>query len=545
MACLGRTKPLSVCIARCVELIQDLTGIHQFWDLQQQVKALLSSLLSMMRAVRPYEFDDSQSDPTYSPGLSLLAAYLHELKKTCGYYGTDAETEWKLSDEDRAFVLCEISNPFNRIAETLLRLARVLQAVIEDGKTDHHTRVQKLCEWAEYMFEGWKFFQGEFEAARTLAAAISAGNEGQSSTETFVTADESGSICSNKDLQNPEPQKAKPQKAEPQKATAWNQIGKQLAEEGIEDDAIEKVANDLKACVRSLIRGESPKVGRDKAPASDKVKTPSVSTRSSAKKTATSAISNAKATSAIADDWFNREFVSSKVTAALDKIKGNFDVYLPELLVVAFKQETEKDSRNYCQALDLIYTMGRDDVSRSRLHARLAKEIQARTPDKIRRIMVSKGGGTVPRREEPVTIYLLNKCSVDWEHGKHGRNKVSVENFALGLSRFIGELAKFGVFNADHVHSFIRAQWGPTLNRNQFMALYKLLRTTGPMLDSMIDTSDMDDHFKRISGLANKKKTPEPVKALGQELLSLRSSGWKSKQTKEMDKVEDAIRKKT
>lgn len=541
MACLGRTKPLSVCIARCVGLIQDLTGIHQFWDLQQQVKALLSSLLSMMRTVRPYEFDQPQSDPTYSPGLSLLAAYLHELKKTCGYYGTGAETEWKLSDDGRAFVLCEISNPFNRIAEMLLRLARALQAIIEDGKTDYNTRIQKLCDWAESMFEGWKFFQGEFEAARTLAAAIAAANEGQSSTETFATAEESGDICSDRVSQDPEPQNA-----EPQKPTVWNRIGEQLADEGIEDDAIGKIANNLKACVRSLIGGERPKFERHEAPASDKVKTSSASTKPSTKKPATPAISKAKTTSGVADDWFNREFVSSRVTAALDRIKSNFDVYLPELLVVTFKQETDKDTRNYRHALDLIYKIACHDTSgsTSRLHARLAKEIQARTPANIRRIMVGKGGGTDQRSEGPVTGYLLDKCSADWDHGKHGRNKVSIENFALGLSRFIGELAKFGVFDADHVHSFIRAQWGPTLNRNQFMATYKLLRTTGPMLDSQ-SGMNMDDHFKRISGLTNKKKTPEPVKALGQELLSLRSSGWKSKQTKEMDKVEEAIRKKT
>ncbi|KAH8776634.1 hypothetical protein F5883DRAFT_518503 [Diaporthe sp. PMI_573] len=500
----------------------------------------------MLRAVHPNELDEHEPDPTYSPGLSLLAAYLHELEKTCGYYGTCAETEWKLSDEERAFVLGEISNPFNRLAGVLSHLAQELQALIEDGQTDYHTRIQKLCEWAESMFEGWNFFRGEFEAARTLAAAMSPASEGQSTTETFTTADECGNICSDKAIHSPGPQKI----------SVWSQIGGQLAQEGIEDDAIKKVANDLKNCVRSLVRGERPRFGPDedqlvdqtskktKKSASGKLTNSGAPAEPSAKTIATPAGVKLNAVSTVSEDWFNRDIVSSKVTTALDKIKNNFDIYLPELLVVAFKQKTDNDCKNFRQALDLIKAMACHDNSRARLHARLAKEIQARTPAKIRDIIASKQRGTRFDGEGPVTGYLLDMCSRDWEDGKHERNDISVENFALGLSRFIGELAKFGVFYAEHVHTFIRAQWGPTLNRNQFMAMYKLLRTTGPMLDSKSDTSDMDDHFKRIAGLVNKKKTPEPVKELGQELLSLRSSGWKSKQTKVMDQVEEAIRKK-
>lgn len=546
MACLIRIKPLSVCITRCAGLIYHLDGIPQFQNLQQQVKALLSSLLSMLRTVHPNELDQHEPDPTYSPGLSLLAAYLHELEKTCGYYGTCAATEWKLSDDERAFVLGEMSNPFNRVAEVLSHLARILQAIIDDRKTDYHMRIHKLCEWAEGMFEDWNFFQGEFGAARTLAAAMSPTSEGQSTTVTFIAADEGGQICSDKVLQNPEPQEI----------SVWNRIGEQLAQEGIEDDAIMKVANDLKSCARSLVRGERPKFGRDERqsadPTSKRTKTSasakstslSASAEPSKKKIEASASVKPKASRAASDDWFDRDFVSSKITASLDKIKSNFDTYLSELLVVAFKQETDKDSRNYRRALDLIYSMACHDTGRSRLHARLAKEIQARTPGKIRKIIITKEDGTVQSSEGPVTGYLLKKCSADWDHGKHEGTKASVETFALGLSRFIGELTKFGLFTAEHVHSFIRAQWGPTLKRNQFMAVYKLLRTTGPMIDSNSDKSDMDDHFKRIAGLVNKKKTSEPVKELGQELLSLRSSGWKSKQTKVMDQVEEAIRKK-
>lgn len=546
MASLVRTKPLSVCIMRCAELIHHLDGIPQFQDLQQQAKVLLSSLMSMLRAVRPNELDQRQPDPTYSPGLSLLAAYLNELLKTCGYYGTRAETEWKLSDDERAFVLTEVGNPFKRLVGVLSHLAHSLQAIIDDGQAHYHTRIQKLCEWAESMFEGWNFFQGEFEAAKTLAAAFSPASEGQSTTETFVTADEFGDTCSDKVIQN----------LEPQQVSVWDEIGERLAQEGIKDDLIKKVADDLKACARCLVRGERPRFGPDERqlpePASKKTKTstsskPKISNtpaEPSAKKTATPAGVKIKTAAPVSEDWFNRDFVSSKVTTVLDKIKNDFDLYLPELLVVAFKQQAEKDTKNFRQVLDLIKTMACHDTDRARLCARLAKEIQGRTPATIRRNITNKQHGTKYDGEGPVTGYLLDMCARDWDHGKNGRPIISVEHFALGLSRFIGELVKFGVFKTEHVHTYVRAQWGPTLNRNQFMAVYKLLRTTGPMVDSQSDTSDMDDHFKRIAGLVNKKKTPEPVRSLGQELLSLRSSGWKSKQTKEMDQVEEAIRKK-
>lgn len=542
-----RMKPLTVCISRCTELIHDLTGIPQFHGLQQQVKALLSALLSMLRTVHPNTLNPLQSDPSYSPGLSLLAAYLHKLGKTCGNYGTGAETEWQLSDKDLASILDEVENPFDRLGEMLSYLAQTLQALIDDPQTDYETRMEKLCNWAESTFEDWDFFQGEFEAARVLAAATSTARDSHSTAGTSNTADESFETCCDK----------VPQKQEPQTASVWEKIGEQLTEEGIQDDAIDKVANDLKACVRSLVRGEFPSfeptqqestdpTAKDtKISASDNPKASNGAlVEQSTKKSKTKPNAKPKTASAPSEDWFDRDVVCSKVAAALAKIKADYDICLAELSVVALKQETDDDSRNYCQALDMIYTIACRDTSRSRLHARVAKDLQAKTPARIRNIMMSKEAGTVNSFGGPVTGYLLNKCSADWDYGKHGDSKISVENFALGLSGFIGDLAKFGVFSNKQVHSFVRSQWGTTLKRNQFMAVYKLLKATGPMLDSQSDKSDMEDLFKEISSLRDKKKNPEIVKELAQELSSLRNAGWKNKQTKVMDQVEDAMRKK-
>lgn len=549
MASSVHQKPLSVCISRCAELIVDLTDFPHFQCLQQQIKALLTSLLSLMRTVHPNKLDTSQSDPTSSPGLSLLAAYLNKLAETCGFYGGGTKAEWQLSERERAFILDEIDNPFDRLSKKLGCLAQTLQALVDDEETDYETKIEKLCEWTESIFAHWNFFLGEFEAAKLLAAATSSASEDRPASRSGSTADDSVYLSCNETPQTPEPQTA----------SAWDRIGEQLAEEGILDDAIEKIANDLKACARSLVRGERPRFGPDERQSTElvskKTNTPTsgkpkpstgASAEPSTKKTKSSTTAKPNTTSAPSEDWFNHDFVSSKVTAALDKINIDFKIYLAELCVVAFKQETEKDTRNYCQVLDVIYTLACRDTSRSRAHARVAKELQAKTPAQIRKAMASKWIGTAQKDEEPVTGYLFRKCTAGWVDGKLGNNKISAEDFALGLSGFIGDLAKFGVFNAGHVHCFVRVQWGSSLKRNQFMAVYKLLKALGPMLDSQSDTSDMDDHFKRISSLRDKKKTPEIVKELAQELSSLRSSGWKkSNQTKVMDQVEEAIRKKT
>lgn len=546
MASFVRTKPLSVCISHCAELIHDLNGVPHFQGLQKQVKALLVSLLSMMRIVPPPKLGTLQSDPSHSPGLSLLAAYLRELGKTCGLYGSGAETEWQLSDKDRAFALGELYNPFDRLSNKLCCLAQTLQVLVDNEQTDYETKIEKLCEWAESTFAHWDFFQGEFEAARILAAAALSVSKDRSAIRSPATVDESTDHSSDEI----------PQKPQPQTATVWDNIGKQLADEGIQDDAIEKVANDLMACTRSLVRGDRPKFGPDEhqvaetvskkinIPVSDKPNTVVPPTTVTTQNIKNPAKTKPKTSSTPVEDWFNPDFVSSKITAALDRIKIDFDLYLSKLRIVAFKQKTEKDTRNYRQALDLIYKIACHDTSRSRLHARLAKELQAQMPAQIRDNMDIKKTGIVKGDEEPMTRYLLNKCWADWDYGKNGSDKISVENFALGLSCFIGDLARYGVFDDAHIHSFVRAQWGSTLKRNQFMAVYKLLKTTGPMLDSRSDTSDMEDHFKRISSLRNKSKPPAIVKELAQELSSLRNSGWK-KQTKVMDQVEQAIRKKT
>lgn len=522
---------LLVCIARCSELICDVESSRQLQRLYRQARGLRSSLHKMRMAFYLHRTDTFYFDPAKHPGLRFLAVILYNLHATCGYYGLNGSTNWRLSVEDGAFALDNISNPFEQVAERLSHFAQTLHGVLDDETTDSNQKAEKLCGWADSMFGHWNFFQHEFGIARGQAAALSAVSIVCPTAYDSISDDVSEGPCTVKVAQGPEPQRSQ----------VWDKIGEELAAEGISNNAIEEIADDLKACARSLVQGERPKFGPDVRNSTNHTAT--------ASKTAASGDSNPF--SGASKDLFDREVVASKITAALDRIKNNFDVHLPELLVIAFQQETEEDSRNYRQVLDLIYKIASPYNGPSRLHARLAKEIQARTPTCIREIMPPNQDGPnaardagLESREEPVAGYLFNKCLKDWYHGKYERSKITAENFALGLSRFIGELAKFGVFNAEQIHFYIRAQWGNTMKINQLMAVCKLLKITGPMLDSKGESSDMEDHFRRIKTLVYQKKTSEVMKGMAQELRNLRSSRWRSKQSKAMDQVEEAIRKR-
>ncbi|KAI3402014.1 hypothetical protein diail_3988 [Diaporthe ilicicola] len=529
-----RKDLLAVCIDRCEKLVRDVESFHQLKRLHHHAQLFLASLRWMSRQLHLEGLHAFGSNPAKNPGLSLLAAYLYDLRKTCGYYGINAETEWRLDDKVRGSALDDLGNPFERVAWMLHHLGSTLREVFRDKEMNSQTRAQKLCQWVESMSDHWNFFRVELGAARGLAAAASAASVLRPAALTPISADGSEGLCS---------AKAALKQPEVHGTHVWDKMREQLAAEGISDEAIEGVADDLIACARSLVRGERP-LGPDESDLTNHTSKNSNATENG----------EPESFSGVSDDPFNREVVSSKITTALDrlKLKNAFELYLPEVLVVAFEQETKKDCRNYRQVLDLIHKMAcrcTDPVSPVRVLARLAKEIQVHTPAHIRETMSTQGHisndtGIVSSAEEPVTGYLFNKCLEDWEHGKHGRNKISAENFALGVSRFIGELTKFGVFNAGHVHFFIREQWGSTLKRNQFMAVCKLLKMTGPMLDSQPNSGDMEDHFKRIRSLMAKKKTSDVMKALAQELISLRSSGWKLKGSGAMDQVEEAISKR-
>lgn len=505
--------------------MNDVKSVSQLEDLHQQARELRSSLRDMTKALRSYEFDSSDSDPTKHPGLSLLASYLFNLRETCGYYGFNTKTEWRLNSEQRASALNDSNNPFERLTEKLSVLAQEIKVVAAKKDTDSQELAHDLCEWADSMIEHWDFFKREFGAARGLAAAISATSEYLHSNP-FMTIRGCSAYLHNLKTEG---------ENELERGQVWDSIGDELAAEGIGDNAIAKVAEDLKACVRDLVRGQRPEVSPMEHESNDHATQASESVTSE----------EFEEFPASSEALLGREAICSKVKAALNRIETDFDQVANEVLAVALQKDEENDTKTFRQVLDLIYNTAYRDTARSKALAKLAKHVQNNTTPHIRELMTSKkmasskaknGGST--KGPGPVTSWMLGRCREAWTKGKNGSKKLSAEEAAFGLPQFIGELAKAGVFTPFNVHNCIRSKWNPAMERNDFVAVYQLLRSAGGMCEG----KQMKACFKDIAGLIKNDDTPDCVKALAQELKNLRKSKWKSKESELIDEVQAEMR---
>lgn len=529
MASLAEQNLLQVCRMRCSGLMSDIKSDPQLEKLHRQTKALRTSLRRMRKALHPYGFDSSDFNPTKHPGLSLLTSYLYNLRQTCGYYGFNAKTEWKLSSEQRASVLNESNNPFERLTAKLSLFALELKMIAIDNDMDGHKMAQGLCEWAESMIEHWDFFKGEFGAAQGLAAAIAATSKpGLSHFGTTIPGRPAGlHICKMASYH------------ELERGQVWDSIRDELAGEGIGDDAIAKVAEDLEACVRDLVRAQRPEISPNEHGLTDHA----VNTSESVANEELSGLRFCSETP------LDRDAISSKVTAALNRINTEFHQVANEVVTIVLRKCEDNDTKAFRLVLDLIYRTACGDTTRSKKLARLAKHVQDNATPHIRELMTgkkaagkrAKSGDSVRSPGPVVTGWLLGRCREAWTKGKNGSNMLSAEERAFGLPRFIGELQKAGVFAPFNVYNCIRSNWNSTMERDEFVAVYQLLRTTGGMGEG----KQMNACFQNITNLIENDDTPEIVKELAQELSSLRSSGWKKKQTEVMDRVEEAIRKKT
>jgi hypothetical protein len=102
----------------------------------------------MNKALRPCDFSSFESDPTKHPGLSLLAVYLFNLRKTLGYYGVNDAATWQLNSEQRDSVFNATNKPFEQFAERLSRIARELSMAADDKHTDGQEKAENLYKWA-------------------------------------------------------------------------------------------------------------------------------------------------------------------------------------------------------------------------------------------------------------------------------------------------------------------------------------------------------------------------------------------------------------
>lgn len=516
---------LLVCKIRCAGLMSDVKSAPRLQDLHRQTKALRGSLRKMTKALRPYKFDSSNLNPTKHPGLSLLASYLFNLRETCGYYGFNTKTEWKLNSEQRASALDHSSNPFARLTKKLSVLAQELKVVASKKHTDSQKLAQDLCEWAESMIDHWDFFKREFGAARGLAAAISATSESREPNP-FMTIPGCSAYFHN--LQTASDNDI-------ERGQVWDSIGDELAAEGIGDDAIATIAEDLKAYVRDLVQGQRPEVSLTEHESNNHAVQASESVSSE----------ELNALQASSEALLDRGAITSKVKAALNRINTEFNQVANEVLAVALQKDEENETKTFRLVLDLIYNTACRDTARSKALAKLAKHVQKKTTPHIRELMTSKkaaspkaqsGGSTkVPG---PVTSWLLGRCREAWTKGKNGSKKFSAEEAAFGLPHFIGELVKAGVLSHYHVHSCIRSKWNATMERDEFVAVYQLLKSAGGICEG----KRMDACFKDIASLIENDDTPSDIKALAQELENLRKSKWKSKESEVIDEIQAEMR---
>lgn len=517
---------LQVCSMRCTGLMSDVKSVPQLERLHGQTKALRSSLRKVNKVLRPHKFDASDSNPAKNLGLSLLASYLYNLSQTFGYYGFNTKTEWRLSSEQRDSALNESSNPFERLTAKLSLFALELKMIVVDNDMDAHKVAQDFCEWAESMIEHWDFFKGEFGTARGLAAAIAAASKfGLSHPGTTVPGHYS-------DLHNYKTASCH----ELERSQVWESIRDELAAEGIGDEEIAKVAEDVKACVRDLVRGQRPELSLNDHESTDHAAKTSVSTASEGLNTLRSC----------SEDQLDRDAISSKVTAALDRIDKDFHQVANEVLTVALRKGEENDTRHFRLVLDLIYNTACRDTTRSKALAKLAKHVHDNTTPHIQELMTSKKAagkkaksvGSIRGPGSVVTGWLFGRCREAWRNGKNGSNRFSAEERAFGLPRFIGELAKAGVFNSYNVHSCVQSKCKPKMERDEFVAVYQLLRTTGGMCEG----KHMRACLEIIDSLIADDESPSCVKALAQELKNMRESKWKSKVSKVMDRVRSEMR---
>lgn len=517
---------VKVCMSRCAGLKSDLKSVPRLENLRRQIKALRSSLRKMNKLSRPYDSDSFEFDPTKHPGLSLLAVYLFNLRNTCGYYGMNDKTTWRLNGEQRDSALNAVDNPFERLTEKLSCFTQQLRVILANRDTNSRERAQSLCEWAESMIEHWSFFKREFGAARGLAAAASAASESRHCNLAMTMPETSANLCNCKmEIYH-----------ELEKAQVWDSIRDKLAADGVGDDAIVKIADDLKVFVRDLVQGQHPEVAPNEVESS-------CHTVNTSEITASEELDEVRPFS---EDLLDTEAISSKIRAALDRITTDFRQASNEVLTVALQEG--KDTKIFRQVLDVIYFTACRDTARAKVLAKLAKHIQDRATPHIRELMTSKKwakvkaeGGDSTNAPGPVTSWYLGKCKRTWTTGKIGGKKLSAEDFAFGLPRFIGELVKSGVFKDFHIHIYIRDKWSPTMERDEFVAVYQLLKTTGRMCEGR----KMRACFRNIESLIEKEDTPSCIKALAQELHSLRESNWKSQESEVIDHVEEEMRKKT
>ena len=105
----------------------------------------------------------------------------------------------------------------------------------------------------------------------------------------------------------------------------------------------------------------------------------------------------------------------------------------------------------------------------------------------------------------------------------------------LGNIRFIGELFKKEMLTARIMHTCIMKLLNEKKNPDEedVEALCKLMATIGRLIDRPDAKSHMDAYFKRIQGLSVNKSISSRHRFMCQDVLEMRSKGWRERRKQE------------
>ena len=112
----------------------------------------------------------------------------------------------------------------------------------------------------------------------------------------------------------------------------------------------------------------------------------------------------------------------------------------------------------------------------------------------------------------------------------------------LGNIRFIGELFKKEMLTARIMHTCIMKLLNEKKNPDEedVEALCKLMATIGRLIDRPDAKSHMDAYFKRIQGLSVNKSISSRHRFMCQDIMEMRSKGWRERRKQEgPKKIED------
>lgn len=451
-------------------------------------------------------------------------AWLNELRTVRDLYKTYTPDDWKLHDE-RALYLNSPPYSFIEIGEFISRLAYALPSWLDEEWAGQE-QPDVWAEWTTSAFDIANELMRGLKTAKELAEINLSTSRlyqhldslARAPTTDRTNGHNNGNIRSNS----------------PNDGGVWVQLREDLATEGILDEAIEGIEDRLKDCIRNLVQGKTP---HWEPPAIE---------HNTAKRSTVPDVSPHDGFESNYTNTNDRldEAVVQKVTAAFDiLLPENYHKVAPEIMEIAMQSELEQSAKTFRQVLRIMYDTACRDPGQAAIYARFARDLQKNLTPKLQKCICpsqSFWNAQAGYDPGPVTIYLENRCWEDWNHGKKGRRQVSPENFALGLSCFIGELVKHKVLGIPYASILTRRLLGPDppVGITQFVALYQLLRIAGSTMEPEDSISeDMSLCFQRINTLMYAPGAPKRLKALGMELKEMRRSGWKALKRQEESKA--------